>query len=856
MVILGLGFIFTLAASNYNLFESVVLFVENYSRDDMGLLLILSVYTSFGLGIFSLRRWMELESTITLYREAEGGLREKNMMYRALFEQSNDAVIISDGKKVLDINIKGCEIFGFGQKRPLNASLMSFIPSEYLPELQQALRETFKQDSSHFEMRYQKLEGEIIDIEVNLFLTDRKNNIIQIVAQDITSMKNAERWEQDNRERLKTVLDNTLCGILLIEASSRKIVDANPVALKTTGYSEKELIGMVCSQLICQAGEERDTALSLNQTGDLSESLLLKARGDPIPILRNVVPVSIGGKGYFIESFIDLSERIKAEEELLQAKFAAEGANRAMSEFLATMSHELRTPLTSIIGFSDLMLGGTTGEFDELNRKFLGNISNSGKHLLSLINSILDLSKIEAGKMDLELDFFSLYDVFADTRNISSPLALKKNISMNFNVESGFFIYADRTRFKQIMYNLVSNAIKFTPEGGSVEVVGARSENGIRVTVSDTGIGISKDEIKHLFKPFKQIDSTLSRKYEGTGLGLVLSKKFVEMHGGSIWVKSEPGKGSTFTFEVPVEILKAGENMKIPETEGQVENTREHNFPDIFESEGSDGSEPLVVVVEDDKLSGELLIFTLKEAGYRVAQAASGKQALFLARKLKPFAITLELMLPEMNRWEVLKNLKTDSQTAGIPVLVFPIDDRSECNMLWGAFDYLVKPVEKSILLSTLDRLNEKLKKESPKILIANDQEAVELMVSLIKEEDYIISQAYGGREAIEKASNEHPDAIILDLMMPEVSGFEVIRTLKKNPETVDIPIILCTAKDLNTQETKMLNSNVSFVMQKEDLNEQTLLQLIRSLESREESCGTCIFSAPQEDHSFCESEE
>ena len=544
------------------------------------------------------------------------------------------------------------------------------------------------------------------------------------------------------------------------------------------------------------------------------------------------MPVSIGGNGYFVESFIDLSERKKAEEELLQAKLAAEGANRAMSEFLATMSHELRTPLTAIIGFSELMLGGTTGEFDELNRKFIGNISNSGKHLLSLINSVLDLSKIEAGKMDLELDFFSLYDVFADTRNVISPLALKKNISLNFNVEPGFFINADRTRFKQIMYNLVSNAVKFTPTGGSVEVVGSRLENGIRVTVSDTGIGISKDEIKHLFKPFKQIDSTLGRKYEGTGLGLVLSKKFVEMHGGRIWVESEPGKGSTFTFEVPVEILNAGEKVKIPEacgknevsvletpdktgetleipgkigetdepeTEGQAENTDENSLPDIFEPEGSDGSEPLVMVVEDDKMSRELLIFTLKEAGYRVAQVASGKQALLLARKLKPFVITLDLMLPEMNGWDVLKNLEKDSKTAGIPVLVLSTDDRCDSKMLWGAFDHLVKPVEKSILLSTLERLKDKMKKESQKILVADDQESVvELMVSLVEDEGYIISRAYGGKEAIEMASTELPDAIILDLMMPEVSGFEVIGALKKNPETVDIPIIVCTAKDLS----------------------------------------------------------
>ncbi|AKB32539.1 sensory transduction histidine kinase [Methanosarcina siciliae HI350] len=329
--ILVLGFIFTLVASKYNLFESVVLFVEAYNSDELGLMLILSIYTSFGMGIFSLRRWLELENTLTLYREAEEDLRKKDHMYRALFEMSNDTVIISDGKKVLDINKKGCEIFGFREGKPLNISFISFIPPEYLSELQHALKETFKQVSSCFEMKYQKTEGEIVDIEVNLSLIDRNDNIIQIVAQDITGVKNAERLEQESRERLKTILDNTLCGILLIEASSLKVVDANPVALKTAGYSEKELIGTVCSQLICQAGEEGCNMPSLDPAGELSESILFKAGRDPIPILRNVVPVSIGGNGYFVESFIDLSEIKKAEEEFLQAKLATEGAKRAMS---------------------------------------------------------------------------------------------------------------------------------------------------------------------------------------------------------------------------------------------------------------------------------------------------------------------------------------------------------------------------------------------------------------------------------------------------------------------------------------------------------------------------------------------
>jgi CheY-like chemotaxis protein len=200
-----------------------------------------------------------------------------------------------------------------------------------------------------------------------------------------------------------------------------------------------------------------------------------------------------------------------------------------------------------------------------------------------------------------------------------------------------------------------------------------------------------------------------------------------------------------------------------------------------------------------------------------------------------------------MNGWDVLENLKKDSETSGIPVLVLSINEKNDCNMLWGAFDHLVKPVEKSVLLSTLERLKEKTRKESPKILIADDQESMlELISSMVECEGYVISRAHGGYEAIDRASKELPDAIILDLSMPDVSGFEVIRDLKKNPETVDIPIIVCTAKDLSMQEMKMLNSNVSFVMQKEDLNKQTLLELIKSL--GQENCGTCAFSISQRD--------
>ncbi len=881
ILILTVGFIFTIIASSYNLFESVVTFVEQSHRWELGSLLTLSVYLSFGLGVFSLRRWIDTENALSLHRIAEANLREKDERYRALFEQSNDSIIISDGKWVLDINKRGREVLGVERFDGGKVSLMSLVPGEYLPEAREALKETCEKGLSCFEMRYMKSDGKLIDVEVSASLIHNDEKLVQIVARDISSRKKAERWEQESRERLKTIIDNTLCGILLIEASGKKIVNANPVALMTIGMPEKELLGESCHRFLSPEEEAKCLSFDPNHPSDVAESSLLNARGESVPILKSVAPVSIGGTAYFVESFIDLSERKKAEEELLQAKFAAEGANRAKSEFLATMSHELRTPLTAIIGFSDLMLGGITGGLDEQNTRFLKNISNSGKHLLALINNILDLSKIEAGKMDLEVENFSVHEVFADTRTVTTPLSLKKNISVDFDVEQDLFISADRVRFKQILYNLVSNAIKFTPNEGSVKVSALRCEDRVRVKVEDTGIGIAKEDMEELFRPFKQIDSATNRHYEGTGLGLVLVRKFVEMHGGLLQVESEPGNGSSFIFDLPLrctgnERINLGNSELVvsgqaggPEMDGtdagkdisgsaietglsgtegsdlegeaadEIEKTL--RIPEIIDPEDACGSEPLVLVVEDDEMSRELLVITLTEAGYRVAQASSGKQALLLAHELKPFVITLDIMMPEMNGWEVLRDLKEDVTTAEIPVLVISMDDDRKCSMLWGAFDHLVKPVEKNVLLSSLGRMREMTDITNPKILIVDDEAAiVELMVSMIENNGYEVSRAYGGREAIEKTVNEHPDALILDLMMPGTSGFDVIRALKRNPDSVDIPIIVCTAKDLTSEEKEMLNSNVSYIMQKGDLSRDKLIAFIKCVERSAETCRCC----------------
>ncbi len=561
LIILVVGLFFTSFASHFGLFESIILFVEEYSNREIGGMLTLLIYLTFAFGIFSLRRWMELENALVLQEQAEKNIREKDKRYRALFEESNDVIAILNEEKVLDLNKKGRTALGLGNGNLVDVSLGTLVPKEYLQTVREALKATLANGTSRFEIKFQKQNGAIIDVEVNSSSLSLEDREVQFVVRDITSRKRAEKMENESQERLNKIIDNALCGILLVEVSTHEIVEVNPAAEEMIGLPKDEIVGNVCHQFVCPAEINKCPITDLGETVDRSERLMLRnGRGEHLSVLKSVVPVKIGGKEYLIESFIDLSERKKAEQELLQAKLAAESANRAKSEFLTTMSHELRTPLSAIIGFSDVMLEGMSGEFNEQNTKFLNNISNSGKHLLSLINNILDLSKIEAGKMELDMEMFSVSEAFSYTRAVTSGLAMKKDITIKYDLEPELLIYADRIRFKQVIYNLMSNAIKFTPKGGSVEVLAAKAGNSVRVSISDTGIGISEKDQKLLFQPFRQVDSSINRQYEGTGLGLALVRKFVELHGGKVWVESETGKGSTFTFELPLKY------RKIPET--------------------------------------------------------------------------------------------------------------------------------------------------------------------------------------------------------------------------------------------------------------------------------------------------
>ena len=512
-------------------------------------------------------------------------------------------------------------------------------------------------------------------------------------------------------------------------------------------------------------------------------------------------------------------------------------ASRLKSEFLANMSHELRTPLNSIMGFSEVLQDRIFGDLNEKQAKYVNNIFQSGKHLLRLINDILDLSKVEAGKMELRPEQFSLAETLENVQNTVKSIAQNKNIALQINVNQECSLVADSAKFKQIMYNLLSNAVKFTSKGGQVSVDAFRNNGVLEVSVVDTGIGIKKEDQARIFDEFQQVDSSYGREYEGTGLGLALTKKFVEMHGGSIWVESELGKGSKFSFTIPVKSdLPKATPPEAPPPEVLEGETLETLVLDKATREKM-SDKPLILVVEDDHQASELLKIYLTEEDFNVAQAYDGDEAVQKARELQPFAITLDIMLPKKDGWEVLKQLKSESQTWNIPVVVVSMVDQREMGFSLGAAEYLVKPVEKRALLGALEKFGymaEVKRKAFTVLVVDDDPNAVELVSAILEPEGFGVFKASGGEEGIKLAVDKHPDLIILDLMMPKVSGFDVIHTLRNHPKAKDIPILILTAKELTAEDKKMLRGEFERIIQKAKFSKRDLLHEIHLLERLE----------------------
>ena len=494
-----------------------------------------------------------------------------------------------------------------------------------------------------------------------------------------------------------------------------------------------------------------------------------------------------------------------------------EVASRHKSEFLASMSHELRTPLNAIIGFSEVLLERMFGELNERQDDYLRDIWSSGKHLLELLNDILDLSKIEAGQMVLNRSEFAVRESLEYCLSLVRERALKQRILLSLEVDPEVgLLDADRLRFRQVVLNLLSNAVKFTPDGGLVGVRASIRDQDLVVEVADTGPGVAAEDHQRIFDSFQQ-GARLPGQTEGTGLGLTLSKRILELHGGRIWVESEAGKGSTFGFAMP-----AGSGEPAWTSVPQV------GLDSGLPTELAPGPGPTVVVVEDDRRSFDLLRVYLEAAGARVVGARDGEEGLDTVRRLSPAGVILDILLPGIDGWEVLAQLKADPGTAAIPVIVVSMLDERGRGFALGAAEYLVKPVGKDQLLAALYRAAAMPERKHTVLAIDDDPLAIELVRASLEPEGWTVLGAATGQEGLALIRERQPSAVLLDLLVPDMDGFEVVEALRADPDTKSVPVVILTSKSMTQQDKERLQGRITYVARKTEFDLSGLAGLVR----------------------------
>jgi len=800
-------------------------------------------------------------------------LLKTGALQRAIFNSANFSSIATDAKGVIQIFNVGAErMLGYTAAEVMNKITPADIsdPQEVIARAKALSVELGTPITPGFEALVFKASRGIEDIyELTYIRKDRtrfpavvsvtalrdpQDAIIGylLIGTDNTARKQVEEERSKLDQRLR---DQQFYTRSLIESNIDALMTTDPLGIITdvnkqmealTECTRDELIGAPFKNHFTDPDRaEAGISRVLNEGKVTNYELTARARNGTHTVVSYNATTFHDRDGTLQGVFAaarDVTELKRYEHTLQRNNDELEEASRMKSEFLANMSHELRTPLNAIMGFSEVLKDGLMGEMTDQQRGFIGNIFSSGQHLLALINDILDLSKVEAGKMELDLEPVQVSLLFVNSLSIIREQAVTRRIrlDMDANEELGS-IQADARKVKQIVYNLLSNAVKFTHEGGRVTLHAGRVPRAkvgqpsgswagrtfpladnefaefLKISVIDSGIGISPEGLKHLFKPFSQIDSGLARKFEGTGLGLAMVKLLAELHGGTVAVESAVGEGSCFTVWLP---------LRAPE-EGALTSAQGPGAPRIEAVAGA----RTALVVEDDFKSAELIRVQLEAEGFKVLHAASAEAALVLAVQQPLSLITMDILLPNMDGWEFLSRIKQVPALMHIPVVIISIVADRNRGFALGAAAIMQKPMSRHELSESLVEIGllPLFRGQTLKVLVVDDDpKAVELIAVGILGLAGTVLRAYGGREAIDAARRELPDLIVLDLIMPEVNGFDVVEALSESPDTARIPILVVTAKQITAEDRAKLNAYATTIMEKAEFSRDRFTAEVR----------------------------
>ncbi|MCE1245213.1 MAG: response regulator [Firmicutes bacterium] len=522
-------------------------------------------------------------------------------------------------------------------------------------------------------------------------------------------------------------------------------------------------------------------------------------------------------------------EELKAKKKELEiTNLHLQEASRLKSEFLANMSHELRTPMNTIIGYTSIMIDGIYGELSSKQESSLKKIYQNARNLSHLIDDILDLSKIDAGKMPLFKERFTISQVVSEIEQYYQPRIAEKNLKLIINLIHDPEIETDRSKVKQVLDHLISNAVKFTQNGTiTVSTEKTEMEDYLRISVIDTGIGIESDSLDRIFEEFRQLDGSFTREYGGTGLGLSIVKKILNMLNAKITVKSKVGEGSIFNLFLPLRELR---EQPMADSIRTIQTITEPEVASDISDE-DDITKKIILVIDDDPDALVMMRDTVRRTDFRVVGAGTAREGLELARKIRPYLIVTDVFIPDKTGWDVLRELKKDPVTLDIPVFVMSIADERAKGFACGATEYFVKPLDRNIFLNRLSVL--KCLKGKKIMIIDDDHGFIENFYLVVREHGFQISSCDNGMEGVRKMKAEKPDLLILDLMMPKFSGFDVLEAMEKEDLTDKIPVIIFSAKEVTREEENLLTGKVVSVIRKSGITREELMPKLRSVFER-----------------------